>query len=190
MSDQKKAVTELLNQHQEGDKDAMEKLLPVIYAELKKIAAAYMRKERPGHTLEATALVNEAYFKLIDQNNVQWQSRAHFYGVAAQIMRRILCDHARAKQAEKRGGKDIRIPLEDILNLGHQVDSGIVELDDAIKRLAVLNERQAKVVEMRFFAGLSNEDIAETLGTSLATVKRDWTFAKAWLFKELTGSEQ
>lgn len=190
MSEQKKDVTALLNRHQAGDKDAMGKLLPAIYDELRKIAAAYMRKEKAGHTLEATALVNEAYFRLIDQNQVEWQSRAHFYGVAAQIMRRILCDYARAKHADKRGGHAIKIPIEEIHNLGIQSDAGIVDLDEALVRLAEISERQAKVVEMRFFAGLGIEEIAEALQTSPATVKRDWAFAKAWLFKELTGGDQ
>jgi RNA polymerase sigma factor (TIGR02999 family) len=165
----------------------MGRLLPLIYDELRKIAAAYMARENSGHTLQATALVNEAWFRLVDQEQVHWQSRSHFYGVAAQIMRRILRDHARAKHAEKRGGHQVRIPIDEIFNLGQEGDSGVIELDDAINRLAEINERQAKVVEMRFFAGLAIEEIATALETSPATVKRDWTFAKAWLFKELTG---
>ena len=196
MTDDRATVTQLLARHQQGDRDALGELLPIVYGELRRIAAGYMKRENPGHTLQATALVNEAYFRLVDQRNVVWQNRAHFFGVAAQIMRRILCDHARARRAEKRGGDAVRLTLDDALQLGGEGGAGgiggaeagapdLVELDDALKKLAGINERQAKVVEMRFFAGLSVEEVAEALGASPATVKRDWTFARAWLAKEM-----
>ncbi len=180
-------VTELLVRFQGGDGAALKELFPIVYDELRRIAASYMKRENPGHTLQATALVNEAYFRLVDQKAVQWQNRAHFYGVAAQIMRRILCDHARARHAEKRGGDAVCLSLDEALGLG--TDDGtpdLIALDDALKKLAAISERQAKVVEMRFFAGLSVEESAEALGASPATIKRDWTFAKAWLHKELS----
>lgn len=189
MTDDKAQVTELLVRFQKGDGIALKELFPIVYDELRRIAAGYMKRENPGHTLQATALVNEAYFRLVDQKAVQWQNRAHFYGVAAQIMRRILCDHARARHAEKRGGDAARLSLDEALDLG--VDQGtpdLMALDVALNKLAELSERQAKVVEMRFFAGLSVEEVAEALNSSPATIKRDWTFAKAWLHKELTAA--
>ena len=179
-------VTQLLARHQQGDPLALNALLPVVYDELRRIAAHHMRGEKPGHTLQPTALVNEAYFRLVDQNVAAWQSRAHFFGVAAQIMRRILCDHARARRADKRGGGAARVELSDALGLGELPDGpDLVELDEALRKLATLSERQAKVVEMRFFAGLEVEEVAAAMSASPATVKRDWTFARAWLAKEL-----
>ena len=193
MTEDQATVTQLLVKYQQGDAQALSKLFPIVYDELRRIAGGYMKRENPGHTLQATALVNEAYFRLVDQKAVEWQNRAHFFGVAAQIMRRILCDHARARRAEKRGGGAARLsldeaimPLQDDVN-GSPLD--LVDLDDALQKLAAINERQAKVVEMRFFAGLSVEEAAEALGASPATVKRDWTFAKAWLAKEITGAD-
>lgn len=186
MSDDRATVTQLLVRHQKGDGQALGELFPIVYDELRRIAASYMKRENPGHTLQATALVNEAYFRLVDQKAVAWQNRAHFYGVSAQMMRRILCDHARSRRAEKRGGNEVKLSLDEALGIG--TDEGtpdLVALDDALKKLAAINERQAKVVEMRFFAGLSVEESAEALGASPATVKRDWTFAKAWLAKEM-----
>ncbi len=191
MTDERATVTELLVRFQKGDGVALKELFPIVYDELRRIAAGYMKRENPGHTLQATALVNEAYFRLVDQKAVHWQNRAHFYGVAAQIMRRILCDHARARHAEKRGGDAAKLSLDEALGLG--VDDGtpdLIALDVALTRLAGISERQAKVVEMRFFAGLSVEEVAEALNTSPATIKRDWTFAKAWLHKELTAQVQ
>ncbi len=185
MTQDKEDVTRILLRHQEGDDKALKDLFPVVYDELRRIAGSYMRRENPGHTLQATALVNEAYFKLVDQKAVQWQNRAHFFGIAAQIMRRILCDHARARHAEKRGGDVARLALDEAVSVGAAAEPDLVALDDALKELAKINERQAKVVEMRFFGGLSVEETAEALGASTATVKRDWTFARAWLLKEL-----
>jgi RNA polymerase sigma factor (TIGR02999 family) len=189
MTDDRATVTQLLVQYQQGDAQALSRLFPIVYDELRRIAGGYMKRENPGHTLQATALVNEAYFRLVDQKAVVWQNRAHFFGVAAQIMRRILCDHARARHAEKRGGHAARLTLDDALGLGDSGTPDLVELDDALKKLAEISERQAKVVEMRFFAGLSVEEAAEALGASPATIKRDWTFAKAWLAKEITGGD-
>lgn len=186
MTDEKANVTQILARHQGGDGKALGELFPIVYDELRRIAAGYMRRESDGHTLQATALVNEAYFRLVDQKAVQWQNRAHFFGVAAQIMRRILCDHARARRADKRGGHQAKLSLDEALGIGTDESPDLVELDDALKLLQTINERQAKVVEMRFFGGLSVEEVAEALGASPATVKRDWTFAKAWLHKELS----
>jgi len=190
MAEDNKDVTQILVRHQKGDGKALGELFPIVYDELRRIAAGYMKRESDGHTLQATALVNEAYFRLVDQRAVQWQNRAHFFGVAAQIMRRILCDHARARRADKRGSGAAKLSLEDLSDMGKDEgiaqDPDLVELDDALKRLHDINPRQAQVVEMRFFGGLSVEEAAEALGASPATVKRDWTFAKAWLLKELT----
>lgn len=180
-------VTQLLKLHCEGDKSALEKLLPLVYQELRRLAASYMRKEKSQHTLQATALVHEAYFKLVDQKEVVWQNRSHFFGVAAQLMRRILIDHARAKQADKRGGSQIKLSLDEDINFLQENGPDLLELDNALKKLAELDERQSKVVELRFFGGLNLDETAEVLGTSPATVKRDWTLAKAWLFRELSG---
>lgn len=191
MTDDKATVTQLLARHQKGDGMALKQLFPLVYDELRRIASGYMKRENPGHTLQATALVNEAYFRLVDQKAVEWQSRAHFYGVSAQIMRRILCDHARARHAEKRGGDAARLSLDEALGLGSEdATPDLMALDVALNRLAEISERQAKVVEMRFFAGLSVEEVAEALNSSPATVKRDWTFAKAWLHKELSAQTQ
>ncbi len=192
-------VTQMLLRHHQGDEKALAELFPVVYDELRKIAAGYMRRESAGHTLQATALVNEAYFRLVDQKAVEWQNRAHFYGIAAQIMRRILVDHARARLAEKRGGGVTRLALDDAIEKGFGMAEGqglwdgqggpdLVLLDDALNELAKINARQAQVVEMRFFGGLSVEETAEALKTSPATVKRDWNFARAYLLKELTGT--
>lgn len=187
MSDDRAAVTELLVRGQKGDDVALKRLFQIVYGELHRIAASYMKRENPGHTLQATALVNEAYFRLVDQNAVKWQNRAHFYGVAAQIMRRILVDHARARHAEKRGGDAAKLSLDEALGLGQEDGTpDLIALDVALTKLAEISERQAKVVEMRFFAGLNVEEVATALGSSPATVKRDWTFAKAWLHKELS----
>lgn len=181
-------VTQLLARHRDGDPDALSALFQAVYDELRRIASGYMRRENPGHTLQPTALVNEAYFRLVDQRAVQWQNRAHFYGIAAQIMRRVLCDHARARAADKRGGDVTRLALDEALGVGGEPEVGpdLVALDAALGELARINERQAKVVEMRFFGGLSVEETAEALSASSATVKRDWNFARAFLHKRLS----
>jgi RNA polymerase sigma factor (TIGR02999 family) len=162
--------------------------MPVVYAELHRQAANYLRRERIGHTLQATALINEAYLKLIDQREVNWQNRAHFFGIAAQAMRRILVDHARTRHRDKRGGNAENLPIEAaefVVSGKDTVD--LIALDEALTRLAGLDERQARIVELRFFSGLSVEETAEALGVSKATVKNEWRTAKAWLFQELNG---
>jgi RNA polymerase sigma-70 factor (ECF subfamily) len=169
------------------DKESLDKLMPAVYDELHRQAARYLRREQPGHTLQTTALIHEAYVRLVDQHNVQWQNRAHFFGVAAQMMRRILVDHARTKKRAKRGGSDIRISLNDGTVAVKGQDLDVVEVDEALTRLAKIDEQQSRVVELRFFSGLTVEETAEVMGISPATVKREWSMAKAWLHRELSG---
>jgi RNA polymerase sigma factor (TIGR02999 family) len=169
------------------DKESLDKLMPAVYDELHRQAARYLRREKPGHTLQTTALIHEAYVRLVDQHNVQWQNRAHFFGVAAQMMRRILVDHARTKKRAKRGGSDIRISLNDATVAVKGQDLDVVEVDEALTRLAKIDEQQSRVVELRFFSGLTVEETAEVMGISPATVKREWSMAKAWLHRELSG---
>jgi len=180
-------VTSILKDWSEGRPDAAERLLPVVYAELRRLARDYMAGERPGHTLQPTALVHEAFLRMVDQRNVTWQNRAHFFGVAAQMMRRILVDHARARLTEKRGGQILRVPLDDALTIS--LDGGsdrlLVALDDALSTLKGVDPEQSRLVELRYFAGLTLEETAGTLGVSTATVKREWTMAKAWLRREM-----
>jgi RNA polymerase sigma factor (TIGR02999 family) len=183
------SVTALLKNWRAGDAAAREQLLPVVYDELRRLATAYLKRERSGHTLQSTALVHEAYMRLIDQN-VQWNSRSHFFGVAAQLMRRILCDHARAKQREKRGGGVAAISLDegswaDFLAASAGANEDLVRLDDALNALAELDPKQSQIVEMRFFAGMSVEEVAEALDISPATVKRHWATARAFLAREM-----
>jgi len=182
-------LTVILARYSEGSPEAKEQLLPAVYDELRKLAAGYMRREYPGHTLQATALVHEAYFRLIDQESVKWQNRAHFFGIAAQLMRRILIDHARAKCAEKRGGKDVKVQFDEALHWIESEDeaSQLLAVNEALEKLAKIDPRQAQVVELRYFGGLSIEETAECLKSSPATVKRDWTMARAFLFRELGG---
>ena len=187
VSSDDKNITELLVGYGQGDKEALDQLMPIVYEELRRQAARYLRKERPGHTLETTALIHEAYVRLVDQRHVQWQNRAHFFGIAAQLMRRILVDHARTKKRVKRGGSDIKVSLADANIAVKGQDLDVVALDEALERLARIDEQQSRVVELRFFSGLSVEETAEVLGISKATVKRDWSMAKAWLHRELTG---
>jgi RNA polymerase sigma factor (TIGR02999 family) len=180
-------VTQLLIGWSKGDKEALDKLLPLVYNELHRQAAAYLRRERAGHTLQTTALIHEAYVRLVDQKNVHWQNRAHFFGIAAQLMRRILVDHARTKKRVKRGGSDIRVSLSEVTIKAKARDLDIVALDEALERLAQIDEQQSRIVELRFFSGLTVEETAEVLGISPATVKRDWSMAKAWLHREISG---
>lgn len=179
-------VTALLVNWSNGDSRALDELMPLVYGELRRLAGAYLRRERATHTLQSTALVNEAFLRLVNQQDVQWRSRAHFFGIAAQMIRRILVDHARAAQAEKRGSGAIRIELDDHLAVSQQSDLDLVGLDDALAKLAALDERQARIVELRFFTGLSVEETAEVTQLSTATVKREWSSARAWLFREMT----
>jgi RNA polymerase sigma factor (TIGR02999 family) len=178
------AVTQLLIRWTEGDKQALEDLLPLVYDELRRLARRYLQQERPGHTLQSTALVHEAYLRLIDQN-VNWQNRAHFFGIAAQMMRRILVDHARSRSAAKRGDGACRVILDEGLVALPERDLDVVALDGALSNLAKIDPQQSKIVELRFFAGLSIEDTSEVLHISPATVKRDWAMAKAWLLREM-----
>jgi RNA polymerase sigma factor (TIGR02999 family) len=182
-------ITQLLVAWNNGDAAALEKLMPLIQAELHRLAKRYMAGERRGHILQTTALVNEAFLRLIDWQNVEWQNRAHFFGLAAQIMRRILVDFARARRREKRGGDALMVSLSEAAHIAQEQSADLVALDDALQALEKLDQRQARVVELRFFAGLSLEETAEALKVSLSTVRRDWSLAEAWLFRELNREE-
>ncbi len=186
MSTSPHAVTQLLVDWGNGDRQALEKLTPLVYQELKRLAARYLRRERREHTLQSTALVHEAWLRLIDQNHVHWQNRAQFFGIAAEMIRRILIDHARNRQAAKRGDGAIKLSLDEALGAPDRRDFDLVALDDALEDLTKLDPKQGKLVELRFFAGLSIEESAEVLGVSPATVKREWAVAKAWLYRELS----
>jgi RNA polymerase sigma factor (TIGR02999 family) len=179
-------VTALLAEASAGRRDALDRLIPIVYEELRQVAHRRLREERADHTLNTTALVHETYLKLIDVKRVEWRDRVHFFGVAASAMRRILIDHARTRNREKRGGSQAaRVPLDFALNVSADRDEELIALDDALARLEAANARYGRVVECRFFAGLTLEETAEVLGTSLATVKRDWAFCRAWLNREL-----
>ncbi|MEM1176866.1 MAG: sigma-70 family RNA polymerase sigma factor [Acidobacteriota bacterium] len=186
-------ITELLLRWGEGRPEALDQLLPVLYAELRAMATRSLRKERSGHTLQATALVNEAYLRIVNQDRIRWQNRAQFFGVASEMMRRILVDHARRRQAAKRDG-GVRITLEDGLSGARGAGSAtrevnLIALDEALTRLQDLDPRQARIVEMRYFAGLKIEETAEVLGVSARTVKREWQMARAWLKRELAHAD-
>jgi len=185
MEDARGEVTRLLDEIVQGKPDATEQLLPLVYDELRRLAAGYFKRERSDHTLQPTALVHEAYIKLVDQRVVQWESRGHFLGVAATLMRRILMDHARGHDAVKRGGLQHRIELDDGLALTEQRAIELIGLDEALTQLALIDAEQAKIVELRYFGGLSVEETAEVLNLSTATVKRYWNSAKAWLYREI-----
>lgn len=178
-------VTQLLERWGGGDESALCELMPIVYGELRRLAAAYLRRERRGHTLQPTALVNEAYLKLVDQRRARWQNRAQFFGVAAQLMRRILVDHARSRQAAKRGGEHFRLSLEQIDPASNSPDLSLLAVHEALERLAAIDAEQVRVVELRFFGGLSIEETAEVLGVGHATVEREWKMARAWLRREL-----
>ena len=181
-------LTELLIEWREGDKTALDKLTPLVYDELRRIAHRYVRRERNGHTLQTTALVNEAYLRLAGTKNIEWQNRAHFFAVTAQVMRNVLIDHARRRLYAKRGGQAQQVPIDDVsLEMSEQRADELVVLDEALSDLAKLDQRKARVVELRYFGGLSLEETAEVLGISLMTVRRDWRAAKAWLYKEVNG---
>lgn len=179
-------VTGLLIDWSNGDQHALEELMPLVYGELRRLAAAHLRRERSSSTLQSTVLVHEAYLRLVNQNNIQWRSRAHFYGIAARVIRRILVDHARAQHAGKRGAGAMRLELDDAMAVSEQRELDLLGLDDALRRLSELDERQGQIVEMRFFAGLSVEETAEVMRLSTATVKREWSSARAWLYREMT----
>lgn len=178
-------ITQLLKQWGEGKGQALDELMPLVYGELKRLAGSYLRRERPDHTLQSAALVNEAYVRLIDQNQVQWQNRAHFFGIAAQMMRRILVDHARSHKAEKRGSGMPVLSLDEAVAEVQNQGINLLGLDEALSRLEKIDPQQGKIVELRFFSGLSIEETATVLGISIATVKRDWAAARAWLYREI-----
>jgi len=178
-------VTQMLLAWNEGDETALARLVPHVEAELHALARLYLSRERPGHTLQATALVNEAFMRLVDTKSVHWQNRAHFFGITAQVMRRILVDHARRRN-QKRGGDLLRVSLVEAGNVAAERDAGVIELDDALKMLAAFDPRKSQIVELKFFGGLSEEEIAEVMTLSLRTVQRDWSLARAWLYKELS----
>lgn len=178
-------VTQLLLAWSSGNREALDQLLPLVYHELRKIAERYLKRERSGHTLQTTALVHEAYLKLIDQRQVQWQNRAHFFGIAAQAMRRILVDHARSRQTGKRGSGGVRITLDENLAVSDERAADLLALDDALNALAELDPQKSRIVELRYFGGLSIEETAEVLGIGTATVIRQWRLARAWLYGEI-----
>jgi len=179
-------VTQLLKNWGNGDGEALEKLMPLVYDELHRLARRYLRRERSDHTLQSTALVHEAYLRMVDQKNVRWQNRAHFFGVAAQSIRHILVDHARSHLAAKRGAGAAKLSLDEAIGVPQKKEVDLLALDRALEGLAALDPQQGKIVELRFFGGLSIEETAEVLHISTATVKRDWVMAKAWLYQNLS----
>ncbi len=179
-------ITQLLVAWSNGDEQALTSLMPMVYEELRRLASRHLGRERAGHTLQTTALVHEAYLRLIDQKEVQWQNRAHFFAIAAQMMRRILVDYARARRFDKRGGGARQVSLDEALMVSDERAADVVALDEALRSLAEFDERKSKMVELRFFGGLSIEETAEVLGVSPGTVMRDWTLAKAWLQREIS----
>ncbi len=184
VSPDRQAVTQLLRQWSNGDKQALDQLMPFVYDQLRRLAANCLRAERPDHTLRATALVNEAYMRLVD-SDVAWQDRVHFFAVSARMLRRILVDHAKSNNRQKRGGEFQKIPLDEAIIVGPEGDKGIVELDEALKRLAVQDQRKSELIELLFFGGLTYDEAAAALKISPATVHRELTLAKAWLYREL-----
>jgi RNA polymerase sigma-70 factor (ECF subfamily) len=179
-------VTQLLEKWSQGDQEALDQLMPLVYDELRRLAGAYLRRERHDHTLQPTALVNEAFLKLVNQHSMRWQNRAQFYGVAAQLMRRILVDHARVHHAAKHGGDRYQVPLDNLDGFGSQPDADLLALHELLDRLAEIDPEQSRLVELRFFGGLTIEETAEVMHISHATVEREWKIAKAWLKRELT----
>lgn len=179
-------VTQLLSRWRGGDRAALDALIPLVYRELHRLAHSYLRRERPAHTLQSTALVHEVYVRMVGQPLPEFQNRAHFFAVAAQIMRQILVDYARSHRADKRGGGNYQLTLDEAVALPEQGDVDLIALDDALKSLAEMDPQQSRIVELRFFAGLSIEDTSEVLGVSPATIKRSWTSARAWLYREMT----
>lgn len=183
-------VTQLLIDWGNGDKEALDKLMPLVYDELRRLARHYMRRERAGHTLQTTALVNEAYMRLVDQRNVHWQSRAHFFAIAAQLMRRILIDQARKRTNSKRGGDVRKVSLDEAAVVSQARAADLIALNDALTDLEAMDQRKSKVVELRFFGGLNIEETAEVMSISPATVQREWNLAKAWLYREIGGEQR
>ena len=187
MPDLPQEITQLLASWSQGDKVALDQLVPLVYPELRRLAKRHMGRENPDHTLQTSALINEAYLKLVDQQDVEWQNRAHFFAVAAQVMRHILVDHARSRNYAKRGGGAPKLPLDEAAVLTEQRAGQLIALDDALKDLAALDERKSQLIELRFFGGLSMEETAEVMNISPSTVQREWRAAKAWLHHTMTG---
>jgi len=183
-------VTQLLQAWSDGDEAALAALVPLVEAELRRLARVYMAREREGHTLQTTALVNEAYLRLVQAQGVRWQGRSHFLGIAARLMRRVLIDHARSRAFRKRGGGDAKVTLNEAMLISRSPDLDVLALDRALDALAAVDARKSRVVEMRFFGGMSVDETAEALRVSSETVKRDWQFAKLWLLRELEGHER
>lgn len=181
MTESPNQVTQLLIAWGNGDQAALDQLMPLVYSELHRLAHRHIKKERPGHTLQTSALLNEAYLRLVDQRDVHWNSRAHFFSMAAQMMRRILVDYARSRRFAKRGGNAQQVSFNEELLVSRQLSADVIEVHEALNELANIDERKSKVVELKFFGGLSNEETAQILGVSPGTVMRDWTLAKAWL---------
>ena len=186
----KHEISQLLDAWSSGNQSALDELYPLVYDELHRLASRYMSRERKGHTLQTTALINEAYVRLVDQRNIHWANRSHFFAISAQIMRRILIDHARRHAYAKRGGGQHTVTLDETATLQVERAAEMIRLDDALQSLAEIDPRRSRVVELRYFGGLSNEEIAETLKISPNTVTRDWNMARAWLYQELAGSEK
>jgi len=181
-------ITELLEQWSGGNQSALDRLYPLVYEELRRLARSYMKREHKGHTLQTTALINEAYVRLVDQHNVHWQNRSHFFAISAQIMRRILVDHARRYLQAKRGGGALRVSLDEVMIVASERSEEVLMLDEALGNLARVDPRRCQVVELRYFAGLNNEEIASVLKISENTVMRDWNLARAWLYQQLGGT--
>jgi RNA polymerase sigma-70 factor (ECF subfamily) len=183
-------ITQLLMNWSQGDKAALDQLVPLVYPELRRLAKRRMDRESPAHTLQTSALINEAYLKLVDQQNVKWENRAHFFAVAAQVMRHILVDHARTRNYAKRGGGTPKLPLDEAAALTAQRGKELIALDDALRDLAVLDERKSQIIELRFFGGLSLEETAEVMKISQSTVQREWRAAKAWLHHTMSKADE
>ena len=180
-------ITQILRDWSGGDREALDTLMPLVYDELRRQASRFLRRENSDHTLQTTALIHEAYIKLIDQRKTDWQNRSHFFAIASQAMRRILVDHARTKHREKRGGHDLKLPLDEAMTVaGDEKSVDLVALDEALTRLEAIDKQQSRVVELRYFSGLSLEDTADVLKISRSTAARDWAMARAWLHRELT----
>jgi RNA polymerase sigma factor (TIGR02999 family) len=186
MAPSKQQLTQLLVAWGGGDQAALDELMPLVYEELRRLARRFMNQERPGHTLQTSALVNEAFVRLVDQKNVSWQDRTHFFGIAARLMRQILVDYARKRGYAKRGGGARRVLLDEAMIVTEERAAEVVALDDALKSLAEIDPRKSRIVELRFFGGLSIDETAEVLGVSEGTVRRDWALAKAWLYNAIT----
>lgn len=189
MSERRDEITEILRDWGGGDSHAAERLMPLVYDELRRLARSFLSRERIGHTLQPTALVNEAFVRLVDQTRVNWQNRAHFYGIASSMMRRVLIDHARARASGKRGGAAVHLSIDEIQVPLEDRAASFVALDEALQTLEQMDERKCKVVEMRFFGGLTDAEIAEVLGVTTRTVLRDWKKARLWLYRELSQVE-